>query len=350
MAGSFDLTNLPKLPGLYANIVEAAANAIQSGERGVVALPLMTHSGTATAKQFYTVAADTLKDAEALFGAANIESIEFILRGGAREVLVYTMPSAPVESDYDDMRLAFDAKDFNLFVFDGEETALEQDNTLSWMQMNRTEGKHFMVVFGGSSADDADPSVGNARSVRLADEYAVNLITGVVINGEEYSSGEFAPYIAGLIAGTAINRAITYTPMQFVGDVNRRLRKSEQKTAIENGSLVLIHDGEKVKVLQGLTTDNSKIRTQRARQAILEDLERTATDRYIGKLNNNEAGQVTIMNAVMAYLTELGNQNVLVEPTVELDPNNASSGDALFLRIAFTEVDSVERIFVTINV
>jgi hypothetical protein len=348
--GSWNPTSLPTRPGLYINFVTAAAAQIKGGTLGTVAIPLKAYTGgTASAKTFYTV--DNETDAAALFGSANIQSIKFALQGGAKEVLVYTMPASPVAQDYVDMRAAFDTRPFNVFVYDGEVSSTEQDNALAWMKTNKDDGKHFMVVFGCvNAADDNDPAVGDARSIRLLDDYAVNLITGVTIGGTSYSSGKYAPYIAGLIAGTPINKSITYAVATAVDDVTKRLTNSQIKTSLSKGSLVLVNDGEKVKVEQGLTTSVKKIRTIRARQAVSNDVTKTAADAYIGKINNNADGQAALISAVKAYLETLEASNVLSGPVVTLDPQYQSVGDSVYLVISYVEVDSMERIFLTINV
>jgi hypothetical protein len=347
--GSWDKTALPNRPGLYANFVSSAVSQISGGERGTVAIPLKAfNGGSASAKTFYTVTNET--DAGALFGTANIQSIKFALQGGAKEVLVYTMPTSPVTQDYTDMRLAFDTRPFNVFVYDGIVASTEQDSTLVWVKANKDEGKHFAVVFGCVlAADDNDPAVGDARSIRLLDDYSVNLIEGVIIGGVSYNSAQYASYIAGLIAGTPINQSITYRVVP-VDDVSKRLTNSQIKTSLSKGSLVLTNDGEKVKVEQGLTTSVKKIRATRARQAVLTDVTKTANDNYIGRLDNNADGQAALISAVKVYLETLEQANVLTDIAVGIDTQFQSVGDSVFLAIAFTEIDSMERIFLTINV
>ena len=346
--GSWDPSALPIRPGLYINFKEAALAQINGGDRGTVAIPLLTYTGgSATAKTIYTVENET--DATTLFGANNIQSIKFALSGGAKEVLVYTMPASPTTADYADMRAAFDAYDFNVFVLDGEANDTEQANTKTWVAQNRDDGKHFMAVFGGDSTDDADPTAGNTRSTTNADDYIVNLITGVVIDGTSYSSAQYSPYIAGLIAGTAINASTTYAQVN-ADDVTKRLTNAQIKAALQAGSLVLVNDGSKVKVEQGITTSKKKIRTIRARQAVSTDITKTAADSYIGKIDNNEDGQASLIAAVKAYLETLQAENVLTGPVVAIDPQYQSVGDTVYLVISYVEVDSMERIFLTINV
>lgn len=343
----WDTTAEPIRPGLYINFVKAAVAQIGGGARGIVAIPLSNYNGDAEVGKFYTI--ENEQEAVELFGIDNIQSIKFALQGGAKEVLVYTAPSEILAEDYIAIRDAFEARQFNVFVYDGEVLEEEQANTLTWLERCRKEKKHFFFVTGGTSADDQDIELGNARSTILADDYVVNLVSGVEIGDNEYSSGEYAAYIAGLVAGTPINKSITYTQVR-VNDVTKRLKNSEIVSALESGSLVLVHDGEKVKVEQGLCTSGDKIRKVSGRQAISTDIEKTAKDNYIGKLDNNEAGQMTLISAIKSYLERLENENVLMEPVVELDPNRKSEGDKVYLHIAYTEVDSMERIFLTINV
>ncbi|WP_276913188.1 phage tail sheath subtilisin-like domain-containing protein [Aneurinibacillus aneurinilyticus] len=348
----WDPISLPTIPGLYINFTNAAIAQITGGARGIVAIPLMTYANTATAKTFYTI--ENEKQAKDLFGLANIKSILFALQLGAKEVLVYTMPATPVAEDYIDMRDAFDTRPFNVFVYDGEVTADEQDATVAWVKRCRKEdGKHFIAVFGGSAADDQDPAIGNARTIQLRDKYTVNLISGAVINGVSYTSSQYAAAVAGLIAGTAINKSTTYAVLP-IDDVTKRLTSSQIKTALQSGSFVLIHDGEKVKVQQGLTTDNGKIRKVRAEQAIATDITKTAADAYIGKIDNNEDGQKALIAAVKRYLEVLATNNVLRNDSehpiiVMLDPERESIGDKVFLLIKVAEVDSMEYILLTIE-
>jgi hypothetical protein len=352
--GSWDPTALPVRAGLYINFVDTAIQQITGGSRGTVAIPLTKYTGLAQPEKFFTV--ETEKQAQDLFGVDNVKSISRALSGGAKEVLIYTLPKIDTtnteEVVYAAARDAFEARPFNVFVYDGIVSANEQDAGLTWTKRNREEGKHFSIVFGCVKAsDDLDPTVGDARSVKLADKYAVNLISGVVLNGKEINSAEFSPFIAGLVAGTAINKSTTYAQIK-VDDVTYRARNSEIKVSLKKGSFILVHDGEKVKVERGIMTDMSKIRKVRAEQAIATDITKTGSDYYVGKLDNNDDGQKALIGAIKAYLENLANSNVLVMDSiiVELDPDHESKGDQVFLRISFVEIDSMEEIYLTINV
>lgn len=342
----WDPLNEPTRPGLYLMYVEAAASQIRGGARGIVAIPLMKYGAKATEKTFYTI--ETEKQAVDLFGVTNIQSIRFVLQGGARQVLVYTMPKEQTAEAFIEMRDSFDTRTFNVFAYDGAVDSAEIDATVTWVKRNRTEGKHFVYVTGGTAADDTDPKVGNARSKKVADSYVANLIVGGIVNGKEYPSCEYATYIAGLIAGTPINKSITYARLPL-DDVNKRLTNAQIEEALEAGSLVLVHNGDYVIVEKGQLTSGAKIRKIRGRQAISTDIVKTAASDYIGKIDNNRDGQAALIAAIKAYLELLGKSNVLEDPVVTLDPEFESKGDAVYLYISYTETDSMERIFLRIH-
>jgi len=355
--GQWSASGLPVRPGLYINFRDAALAAIAGGGTGTVAMPIFTYTGgTATAGKFYTV--ESVSDGIALVGSANATPITRVLEGGAKEVLVYAVPAKGegTETDqYANMRDAFSVQDFNVFVYPTVVIDAEQTATKAWVANNRTEGKHFLYVAGGDTEDDADIELGNARSVLLKDEYIVNLVTGVVLaDGTELQSADYAPYIAGLIAGTPINKSITYAELP-VADVTLRLKNSQVEDALTSGSLVIIKDGNKVRIEQGITTDSDesargKIRKTRAKQKVATDIPAAARDNYIGKIDNNPAGQASLIAAIKAYLETLENDNVIMEPEVALDGLRPSVGDSVFLSVEYTEVDSMERIFLTITV
>lgn len=343
----WDPTALPTRPGLYINFKNAAMAAITGGDRGTVGMPLHTYSGTAVAEQFYTIEDEA--QALELFGLANIGPIKLVLQGGAKQVLVYTVPATPDAAAYIAMREAFEARPFNVFVWDIVPPTGEDANVKTWLEQNIQEKKLFMYVTGGNATSDATPATGNARSVALSHDFIVNLTVGGVVGSTEYSSGEFAAYVAGAIAGSAINRSLTFAQVPLE-DVNRRYRNSEVVAALDAGSLVLVHDGEKVKIESAVTTSGLKIRSARSRIAIVTDLEKTARDHYIGKVNNDEDGQAALISAFKVYLETLEDEGVLTDIAVTLDPLRASIGDQVFMATSYRELDSMERIFNTITV
>lgn len=346
--GNWNPGALPIRPGLYANFVEQADLSIKQGARGTVAMAVKVKGGTLEVGKFGKV--DRVSLADELVGEEAKAPVVRALEGGAMNVLVYGMGQ---DDTYENVFKAMATQYFDVLVFAEKVPTATQEEAVTFCQESREhEGKRFILVLGaGSDEDDNNLTVGNARSIRVKDEDVVNVINSV----EGLGTVEQAQIIAGMIAGTAINDSITYDVVEGT-DLVLRLTHTETVTALESGSLVLTHDGEKIKVEQGITTGKDvdgnacKIRPIRARHAILADLMKVAHDKYIGKLPNNADGQATLISAMMAYLERLENQNVLSAPKVILDPNNKSIGDQVFLIVSYVEIDSMERIFLTINI
>jgi len=340
-------------PGLYLRFVQAAELQVVSTRAGVVGIPLVSYAGgTAVAEKMYEV--KDVAEAEALFGAANVQAIKFALED-AEKVLVFTLPTidgvtVTEEAAYDKARVAFDVAKFDAFVYDGMVSATEQDRLLRWVQKSVEEGRHFTAVLGCVTATDDDtPATGNARSALVEHDNIVNLINGAVIGGITFTSAEFAPKIAGLIGATPANKSITFKELA-VEDVNKRLNYTETKDALKAGSLVLTNTGTKIRIEQGLVTTVSKLRKSLIRQRVSRDLAQLIEDNVIGQYTNNKDTQSFVTSMCKAYLEVLQDDNVLTDIKVEMSPRFESKGDQMFIDVYFTEMDSVEKVNLTIAV
>jgi len=266
-------------------------------------------------------------------------------------------------SDYLAAMEAFEARNFDIFTLDGATDSQLQASVRAWVARLRDEGHGVIAVLGGSATDDLDPAVRNARSQSFNHEGVINVITSARLGDIWYSSAQVAPYIAGLIAGQRLAESITYAPTVFT-DVKPRLTDTQVREALESGSLVLVHDGEKVKVEQGINTLTSlrtgqnrqwkKIRAIRIMDAINSDLLRTASNSYIGKVINNEDGRLALINACKQYMEQLVLGGLIeADFTVQLDPEyhpDLAQPDEVYIRWDARLTDTMEYIYGTFNV
>ena len=92
--GTWSITELPVLPGLYLNFQAAALAAIQTGARGTVILPVKAHWGPVETFQTITTEKDLL-DKYAASGDSNgstvYGTIRMALLGGAKKILAYRL-------------------------------------------------------------------------------------------------------------------------------------------------------------------------------------------------------------------------------------------------------------------
>lgn len=274
-------------------------------------------------------------------------------------------------SDYIAAQNALETREFDVVTLDGVTDPALLQSLAVWLKRIRQEGKPVIAVFGGSASDDkAADSVSKAaaRSALFNHEGIVNVGSGVVFGGTEYSSAETAAYVAGLIAGQKLKESTTYSAAPFE-DVTRRWTRSEQEQAVKNGVFLLVHDGRQVKALRGVNSlivpaagqNNAwkKIRTIRVMDSINADLQRSAEETYIGKVNNTAEGRLALVGACVEYLRQLASSGVIESSgyQVDLDPDYYGPSpvykpepDQVYLRWNAKLSDVMEQLFGTFYV
>lgn len=274
-------------------------------------------------------------------------------------------------ADYMAATVDFETRDFHVLTLDGVSDAALHTSLAAWLRRVREEGKGILLTLGGSTASDtADNAVEQAvqRSSSYDYEGIIHVGSGAKLNGRSYSSAQVAAWVAGLIAGQSLKESATYAVSPF-DDVTRRWTRAEQEAGVQGGVLLLVHDGRRVKVLRGVNSlvtlregQNKgwkKIRKIRVIDQINADLQRTAEDNYIGKVNNTEEGRLALISAGKQYLQTLALENV-IESTgydVALDPRFYGiapqfqpEDDQVYLAWTADDTDVMEQIFGTFYV
>jgi len=263
-----------------------------------------------------------------------------------------------VNADYIDAMTAFEARVFNAFTLDGATDAALQTSVSAWVQRLRNEGKKIIAYLGGTAANDADITVANARSTGFNHEGIVNVGVSALLDGVWYPSSKVACYVAGKGTGQALRESLTYATTPF-DDVQPRLTHNQVVSALQAGTLVLIHDGEKVIIEHGLNTLTSlregqngafrKIKPIRIMDAIDVDTTKAAHNNYVGKVLNNADGQAALLSAIKKYFETLSPTLIDSDFTVEVDKElqaNAA-GDEFYWKWNARVIDSMEKIFGT---
>jgi hypothetical protein len=261
-------------------------------------------------------------------------------------------------ADYLDAMNAFEGRPFNGFALDGTTEASLQASVRAWVERLRDEGKKVIAYLGGSAVDDQTPATANTRSAGFNHEGVVNVGTSVKLAGTWYPSAVAACYVAGRGTGQRLAESLTYAATPFA-DVAPRLTHNQVVQALQSGTLVFVHDGEKVIIEQGINTLSSlregqgrawrKIKPIRIMDAIDMDTAQAAHDNYIGKVLNNEDGQAAVLSAIKNYFETLSPALLAPDFVVETDKAlqaNAES-DEFFWRYEATIIDSMEKIFGT---
>lgn len=129
-----------------------------------------------------------------------------------------------------------------------------------------------------------------------------------------YTAAEYASRIAGVLAGIPMGMSCTYAPLEELTAVTPR-SETEQKTAVNGGNLILIHDGLVAKIARGvnsLTTipatgnaDWSKIKIVEGMDLITYYLRTTIQNQFLGRFQNIYDNKCLLLTAIREYFTYL---------------------------------------------
>ena len=215
-------------------------------------------------------------------------------------------------------------------------------------EMRDAEGKYVQVVL--ANYDDANY------------EGIINNVSSVVMNDETITVDEFNAYVAGITAGASLVESNTGKVVEGATSIVNPLTNDEIIAALQEGKFVLStnQDGnikveKDINALHTFTADRSytfsKNRVIRTLDEIGTSVCSIWENTYLGKVSNNDAGRTLFKSSIINYLTEL--QNLGAIQNFESDKVEVIAGgdiDSVIANIAIQPVDSMEILYMTINV
>ena len=290
---------LPRIDIVFKTL---GSTAIKRGERGIVALIL---KGTVPEKNPIVISG--INEIPATLSDTNKEQIELALKGGVnapKKVIAYVLP---VEStEYKEAMEYLETIKWNYLAIP-EIDELDVDKIATWIKRLR---------------DNKDMGVKAVLPLSKADhEGVINFATDDIKVGDKtYKAAEYCSRIAGIAAGCPLTMSLTYQVLPEIDDVPH-LTTEQFDNAINEGKLVLMHDGEKVKIARGvnsLTTtkagkgeDFKKILIVEKMDMWKDDVKRTVADSYLGKYPNSYDNKCLLITAIQAYNDALAMEGIL---------------------------------------
>lgn len=254
----------------------------------------------------------------------------------------------PASSDYTDFLTAIEPYKFDVLIYDGNDTTVQDAMVAFVKRMSEEAGVYTQLVAAGLTNPDS--------------RYVINVMSGAVLNdGTELTPQQVTWWVGGATAGAQYNQDLTYATYPSAVDVTPKLTNSGYEEAIKGGELVLFADDGVVKIeydINSLVTYTQDItdvyhynRTMRLVNTIANDIYQQFTDSYIGSVNNNEEGRMMFKTAIVGYLLTIqannGIQNFEADD-VEVLPGEAV--DAILVNLAIQVVGSINKIYVTLEV
>lgn len=288
------------LPQIIIEFNGKAVTAIKRSQLGIVALILKDDVQTAETVTYKSIE-DVPTDG---WSPENLDYIQLAFKGTPSKIIIERLPTTA--TDYNAALTRLNNKRFNYLAIPGIE-AKDTTTIETWIKTKRDINKKtFKAVLPNSEADH---------------EGIINFTTtGIKVGEKEYTTAEYTARIAGILAGLPFTRSSTYYELNEIDAITEI---EDPDTAVDNGELILINDGENIKIGRGInsltttgkkTEDFKSIRVMEVQDLIKDDIRTTFDKHYIGKHNNIYDNQVLFIRSINAYYDGLEGEEIL-------DPN-----------------------------
>ena len=287
------------LPQVLIEFKAKADTAIKRSENGIVAVILKDNTNTTFDTKIYTKEADIVASH---WTAANRDYLSKIFLGNPARVIVERIA---VAENYTAVLARLKNKVWNYLTVPS--AALTADVTIiaDWIKVQRAAKKTYKAVLPNTAANH---------------EGIINFTTdGIKVGSKTYASAEYCCRIAGALAGLPLTRSSTYYVLPEVEGITE---STTPDADIDAGKLILINDGQKIKIARGVnslvtlsndkTADMKKIKIIEGMDIIRDDIRSTFEEQYIGE-NNSYDNKVLFISAVNQYFKLLVMQGVLYD-------------------------------------
>ncbi len=334
------------LPGAYINFLTNAPLSIAPGDRGVVVL--LKEMSVGVAGEIYTVTA-TNSDYPSGVTAQDKLLVNEALKG-AQTVLVYNLGTSHTLEVVETALTKLKTVQFNTlcYPYDGTEVAATKSAIVTWIEALRTnDGVKAQVVLANQTADK---------------ESVINVGNGVVLSdGTTLTAAQTTAWVAGVTAGANINQSNTGKMYMDAVDVAPRMTKSEMEAAITAGKFIFkVNSAQNVSAVYDInsltttTTTKSEVfkknRVIRTIDSINNDIVEIFESNFVGKVNNNKEGRTILRSYLIDYFNELQRLSAVTNFAADdVKVNEGAASDAVVIDCYIQPVDSVEKIYITVN-
>lgn len=346
MAGTWTSQN-KILPGAYLNFLTNAPLSITPGDRGTVVI--LQEMSKGVAGEMYTISALDQSKYPADATKADKLLVNEALKG-SKTVIVYNLGTEHTSDAIDTALATLMTESFNVLVYPYDGVGFEANKLTiaTWIDVMRAEeGVSIQGVMANYVADS---------------ESIINVAQGVMLSdGTELTAAQCTAWVGGVTAGASISKS--NTGQKYVGaiDVVPRMTKTEMAAAIEAGEFIFKVDTAQnvtavydINSLTSITVDKGqqfkKNRVIRTLDGINNDITEIFESNYVGKTNNNADGRSLLRATLIEYFNELQRLSAIQNFTAEdvaVDPGTDS--DAVVIDCYIQPVDSIEKIYITVN-
>ena len=296
------------LPSVNIVFKQEGMTAIQRGERGIVALVLRDEKALGK----HTVY--DISDCPAELSEENRVYIVDALKGNTNAPLRVELFVLGADEEVVEALNYFENTKFD-YICSPYFTSKENTEVATWVKALRdNEGIMVKAVLANEKADH---------------EGIINFTTdNIVTKNKTYSTVEFTPRIAGLIAGTSLMIATTYASLSDVLEVPY-ISKQDATEKVGQGELIIFKQSGQYRIARGVnslvTTSDvkgeafQKIKLVDIMDLMTNDIRQTCHRSYIGKYANSYDNKCILMTAIEGYLDQLVLDGLIERNTIKVE-------------------------------
>ena len=341
----WDKTQDPQLAGIYFYLNRTAERVIGAGASGIIA---MVADSSIADKRGKVHEITKPGDITKTLGTSK-SHVELTMLGGANKLIIYVRNELETTADALEHLSAYY---FDAFALGYDAEKEDADAIKAWREALRLEGKSYVGFAGADDSVADDAGVQAVFATAKHNDLAYVGFGGVDEQGNVYSGGEIAAYLAGVQGSRGLAEgSLTRYAIPFLVDVKRRLNKEQREAYLTAGIIVPIHNGQEVVVDKAITSDatgfaKGKLRIAYNAAVYQEAIQFAIDNEFIGKINNDDAGQAVLLAAINEFNDNLISARVLTPGTqTQLHPDFDSVGENVYLLTRGEFIDAVEKVF-----
>ena len=250
--------------------------------------------------------------------------------------------------DHSEFMTVLERHPFDTVIYDGDDPIVIQAYASFVKRISERVGRKCQAIMAGAEDSNSEWVISAGNGVKLSD--------GMVLTPQQVTW-----WLGGAEAGAPYNQSLTYARYPNAVEANPKFTDTEIEEAIQKGKIVFIDTFDTVKVCTDINTLTSftvdkqscfaKNRVMRVLNQFCNDVYKQFSLYYIGKTNNNDDGRNLLKGWIVGYLNEMqangGVQNFVPDDVEVLAGNEI---DAVVVNVAIQPVDSIEKIYMTVNV
>ena len=251
-------------------------------------------------------------------------------------------------SAYSAYLTAIEPYKFDIMIYDGSDSTVQDAMVAFIKRLADENGQYSQLVASGLTNPDS--------------RYVIDLESGATLSsGVQLTAQQATWWLGGAEAGARSNQSLTYASSPGAIACTPVMTNSQYIAAINAGQIVFFADDNEVRIetdINSLTTFTPDItnvyrknRVMRLCNTIANDVYKQFSQNFIGVVNNNEQGRALFQAAIVGYLLDIqGNQGIQNFSAEDVEVLPGTDIDAIIVNVTLQVVDSVEKIYMTLEI